>query len=54
VKAGEILGAMLVSYANIQFYQELMARARAAIADGTFAAFADDVRRRYATRAGTD
>jgi queuine tRNA-ribosyltransferase len=54
VKAGEILGAMLVSYANIQFYQELMARARAAIAEGTFAAFADDVRQRYATRDGAD
>ena len=48
VKAGEILGAMLVSYANVQFYQELMARARAAIGEGTFADFVEDVRRRYA------
>ncbi|BAQ17336.1 tRNA guanosine(34) transglycosylase Tgt [Methyloceanibacter caenitepidi] len=54
VKAGEMLGAMLVSYANIQFYQELMAGARAAIANGTFAAFADDIRRRYARADGTD
>ena len=48
VKAGEMLGSMLVSYANVQFYQELMARTRAAIADGSFAAFAEDVHRRYA------
>jgi len=47
VKSGEILSAMLLTYANVQFYQELMARARAAIADGRFAQFADDVRRRY-------
>jgi queuine tRNA-ribosyltransferase len=49
VKSGEVLGAMLLSYANVQFYQELMARARAAIEQGTFAAFAEDVTRRYAT-----
>jgi len=48
VKAGEMLGSMLVSYANVQFYQELMARTRAAIADGSFAAFAEVVHRRYA------
>ncbi|MDJ0514133.1 MAG: tRNA-guanine transglycosylase, partial [Methyloceanibacter sp.] len=48
VKAGEMLGAMLVTYANVQFYQELMERTRAAIADGTFATFADEMCRRYA------
>jgi queuine tRNA-ribosyltransferase len=48
VKSGETLGAMLLSYANVQFYQELIARARDAIAAGCFAAFADDLRRRYA------
>jgi queuine tRNA-ribosyltransferase len=48
VRSGEALGAMLLSYANVQFYQELMDRAREAIAVGRFAAFADDVRRRYA------
>ena len=47
VKSGETLGAMLLSYANVQFYQELMARARDAIAAGRFTAFADDVARRY-------
>jgi queuine tRNA-ribosyltransferase len=49
VKSGETLGAMLLSWANVQFYQELMARAREAISRGDFAAFADDVTRRYAT-----
>jgi queuine tRNA-ribosyltransferase len=47
VKSGEILSAMLLTYANVQFYQEFMAHARAAIAGGRFAQFADDVRRRY-------
>jgi len=49
IKSGEMLGAMLSSYANVQFYQELMAGARAAIGAGTYAAFAEDVARRYAT-----
>ncbi len=47
VRSGEMLGAMLLSYANVQFYQELMARAREAIANGGFTAFAEDVRQRY-------
>lgn len=48
IKSGEMLGAMLISYANVQFYQELMAGARAAIGAGNFFAFAEDVARRYA------
>ncbi len=47
VKSGEMLGAMLLSYANVQFYQELMARAREAIAQGRFEDFSSDVTRRY-------
>jgi queuine tRNA-ribosyltransferase len=54
VKSGEALGAMLLSYANVQFYQELMARAREAIAQGSFASFAEKVRRRYATASESD
>jgi queuine tRNA-ribosyltransferase len=50
VKSGEALGSMLLSYANVQFYQELMARARAAITQGRFASFSEDVKRRYAVR----
>jgi queuine tRNA-ribosyltransferase len=48
VKSGETLGAMLLSYANVQFYQELMARARAAIEAGQFEQFSDEIRCRYA------
>jgi queuine tRNA-ribosyltransferase len=47
VKSGEVLGAMLLTYANVQFYQELMAGAREAIEQGRFASFVEDVRRRY-------
>jgi queuine tRNA-ribosyltransferase len=38
---------MLLSWANVHFYQELMAGARDAISRGDFAAYAEDVRRRY-------
>ncbi|MGH6824346.1 tRNA guanosine(34) transglycosylase Tgt [Methyloceanibacter sp.] len=47
MKCGETLGPMLLSWANVQFYQELMAGAREAIARGNFAAYAEDVSRRY-------
>jgi queuine tRNA-ribosyltransferase len=39
---------MLLSYANVQFYQELMARAREAIEAGRFASFTEELRQRYA------
>ncbi|WP_336958425.1 tRNA guanosine(34) transglycosylase Tgt [Sphingobium aquiterrae] len=47
VKAGEMLGAMLMTQHNIHFYQALMAAMRDAIAQGRFAAFAADFRARY-------
>jgi queuine tRNA-ribosyltransferase len=37
-KAGEMLGPMLLTWHNIQYYQDLMAELRQAILDGTFAA----------------
>jgi len=40
VKSGELLGMMLLSWANIAYYQELMQGIRAAIEAGTFADFA--------------
>ncbi|HZU63351.1 MAG TPA: tRNA guanosine(34) transglycosylase Tgt [Novosphingobium sp.] len=46
-KAGEILGAMLMTEHNISFYQQLMAAMRGAIAEQRFAAFAADFRRDY-------
>jgi queuine tRNA-ribosyltransferase len=38
IKAGEILGAMLLTWHNLHYYQRLMAEARAAIEAGRFAA----------------
>jgi queuine tRNA-ribosyltransferase len=48
IKSGEYLGAMLLSWANIWFYQELMAAMRKAIAEGRFAAFVTEHRERLA------
>jgi len=38
VRTGELLGAMLLSWHNIAYYQALMARARSSIAEGRFEA----------------
>jgi queuine tRNA-ribosyltransferase len=45
IRSGEFLGSMLLSWANVWFYQELMARMRDAVAAGRFAAFAAQYRR---------
>jgi queuine tRNA-ribosyltransferase len=42
VKSNEFLGSMMLSWANVWFYQELMAAIRAAIAEGRLAAFAEE------------
>ncbi|WP_242124528.1 tRNA guanosine(34) transglycosylase Tgt [Sphingobium sp. Sx8-8] len=47
VKAGEMLGAMLMTQHNIHFYQSLMQGIRDSIAKGGFATFAADFRRDY-------
>jgi len=47
VKAGEMLGAMLMTQHNIHFYQSLMQSIRAAISAGGFAAFAARFRSDY-------
>jgi queuine tRNA-ribosyltransferase len=52
VRAGEILGAMLMTEHNIWFYETLMADLRAAIAAGTLTAFANGFRARYAGTKG--
>ncbi len=41
IKSGEYLGAMLLSWVNTAFYQELMAAMRSAIAEGRFASWAE-------------
>lgn len=47
IKAGEILGAMLMTEHNINFYQQLMAGLRSSIQEGRLTLFADEFRRRY-------
>jgi queuine tRNA-ribosyltransferase len=47
VRAGEILGAMLMTEHNLWFYQALMADLRAAIGERRLASFADDFRASY-------
>jgi queuine tRNA-ribosyltransferase len=47
-KAGEMLGPMLLTRHNLQHYQDLMRRIRAAIEAGRFADFAAEARARYA------
>jgi queuine tRNA-ribosyltransferase len=42
VKAGEMLGAMLLTWHNLHYYQELMAGLRAAISAGSLEAFVAD------------
>jgi queuine tRNA-ribosyltransferase len=50
VKAGEMLGAMLVTEHNLTFYQHLMQAMRDAIRAQGFAAFAAQFRRSYLSR----
>jgi queuine tRNA-ribosyltransferase len=47
VRAGEILGAMLMTEHNVHFYQALMADLRAAITEKRLASFANAFRARY-------
>ena len=47
IKAGEILGAMLMTEHNLSFYQQLMQGMRDAIGEGHFAAFASNFRHNY-------
>jgi queuine tRNA-ribosyltransferase len=54
IRSGEMLGAMLMTEHNLNFYQQLMAGLRAAIAGSRLSAFADDFRSRYGgSRRGT-
>ncbi len=52
VKSGELLGMMLLSWANIAYYQDLMQGIRAAIQAGSFADFAAATKDRW--RRGED
>lgn len=50
VKAGEYLGAMILSWTNTVFYQDLMAAMRLAIAQGRFETWADKTTARLALK----
>ncbi|MHB9024788.1 MAG: tRNA guanosine(34) transglycosylase Tgt [Armatimonadota bacterium] len=47
LKAGEILALRALSYHNLSFYQQIMARIRGAISTGTFTAWANDLLANY-------
>jgi queuine tRNA-ribosyltransferase len=48
VKSGEYLGAMLLSWANVAFYQQLMGAMREAIAEGRFDPWSAETKARLA------
>jgi queuine tRNA-ribosyltransferase len=48
VRTEEMLGAMILSQVNLAYYQELVGGARDAIAEGRFAAYAEDTRAGWA------
>jgi len=54
VRAGEILGAMLMTEHNLSFYQALMADLRAAIAETRLAGFANQFRALYRTKGASE
>ena len=47
MRSGELLGMMLLSWANIAYYQSLMQGIRAAIADGRFEEFRDETKEQW-------
>jgi queuine tRNA-ribosyltransferase len=49
-KAGEALGGTLLSIVNLFYYQDLMAGARAAIAEGHFADYVDQAEEQWRAR----
>ena len=53
VKSREYLAPMLLSWANVHFYQELMAAMRAAIGEGRFEAFARETLARLGANGGS-
>ena len=54
VKSGEIIAAMLLTWHNLAFYQDLMAGLRAAIAAGELGGFAARFRAAYGAEKSTD
>ena len=54
IKSREYLAPMLLSWANIHFYQDLMARMRAAIGEGRFETFAQETFERLSPSDGEE
>jgi queuine tRNA-ribosyltransferase len=54
VKAGEIIGAMLLTWHNLAFYQDLMRALREAIAQGALESFARSFLSRYRVERADD
>lgn len=54
IKSGEYLGAMILSWVNTVFYQDLMSAMRAAIAEDRFDAWADATKARIAAKVSPD
>lgn len=50
VRSGELLASMLISWANIHFYQTLMKQMRQAIEEQRFQSYAADFRARYQSK----
>ena len=53
-KAQELLGPILLSWHNVAYYQGLMMRIRAAIADGSFIAFRQGLLERWRSASGAE
>ena len=51
IRSGEFLGAMILSWINTTFYQDLMNAMRSAIGEGRFAAWAEETKVRIIQRA---
>jgi queuine tRNA-ribosyltransferase len=47
IRSNELLGAMLLSWHNIAYFEDLMARIRASIAAGTFESFVSEFRKNW-------
>jgi queuine tRNA-ribosyltransferase len=54
IKAGELLGMTILSWANVAYYQELMQGMRKALAERRFADFHAEVKENWAHGAGKD
>lgn len=52
VRSKELLGAMILSWHNIAYFEDLMARIRAAIASGTYEKFTQDFRAGWRSEKG--